>query len=204
MQLHALLNATMRSDAELFALRQCLKDLQVMTRTLGTGWQVQSFGSTVNLFGTRHGDLDVTCFRAGKEYDGQSAVEELRTRFVPLLQESAAFELVQAVWLARVPVLKLRYKNYLDVDLTCQNTEALLNTQLLKAYAKLHPVVREVVVIVKLWAKASGVCGAPEGHLSSYSITLMVIYFLQVHSELQMPCLPTTAFDFSGCTKEVE
>ena len=35
---------------------------------------------------------------------------------------------------------------------------------------------------------SSEVCGAPKGYLSSYSFSLMVIYFLQV--DQQLPCLP--------------
>lgn len=42
----------------------------------------------------------------------------------------------------------------------------------------------------------AGVCGAPQGHLSSYSFTLMAIYFMQTcHG---MPCLPTDSFSENG------
>ena len=42
----------------------------------------------------------------------------------------------------------------------------------------------------------AGVCGAPQGHLSSYSFTLMAIYFMQTCHGL--PCLPTDAFSEDG------
>ena len=42
------------------------------------------------------------------------------------------------------------------------------------------------------------VCSAPKGYLSSYSFSLMVIYFLQV--DQQLPCLPVEAFSSLGPT----
>merc|ERR1711957_268187 len=32
------------------------------------------------------------------------------------------------------------------------------------------------------------------GNLSSYTFTLMAIYFMQVHMDVRLPCLPTSAF----------
>lgn len=41
-----------------------------------------------------------------------------------------------------------------QVDLTFQNTAALVNTELLKAYSKMCPQLRELGIAVKRWAKA--------------------------------------------------
>jgi DNA polymerase sigma len=51
-------------------------------------------------------------------------------------------------------------------------------------------------VLIKLWANAEGVCGAQHGHLSSYSLTLMVLYYMQVDIYVKMPCFPT--WEFTG------
>jgi hypothetical protein len=95
---------------------------------------------------------------------------------------------------ARIPILKLRFEGKLEVDLSFQNVNPFPNSQLLRAYAQLDPAVRQLVILVKLWAKAEGVCGAPDGHLSSYSFTLMAIYFMQVDPSIKMPVLPTAEF----------
>ena len=42
----------------------------------------------------------------------------------------------------------------LQVDLTFQNTAALVNTELLKAYSKMCPQLRDLGIAVKRWAKA--------------------------------------------------
>jgi len=115
-------------------------------------------------------------------------------QLLPHLRGHPRFEVIDQIWNARVPILKLRFDHQLDVDLSCHNTEALPNTQLLRAYAELSPQVRELGLMIKLWAKEERVCGAPRGYLSSYSLTLMAIYYMQVDPQVHMPCLPTARY----------
>jgi len=103
------------------------------------------------------------------------------------LEKLPDFQLVQDIRTARVPLLKLQFKDAtesVDVDFSCDNRTAMLNTQLLQAYVRIHPAVQNLALFVKLWAKAHGVLGAPQGNLSSFSLTLMVIYFMQVQCSL--------------------
>lgn len=182
----------------------CLKQLQLLVKALGLGWYVSPFGSFANGFSSTGGDLDVTCFQEGvKEQDSHLAVKELRFKLLPLLAMHPQFEIVEEIWAARVPILKLRFDEAIDVDLSCHNPQALQNTHLLRAYANLNPKVVELVRLVKLWAKDEGISGAPEKHLSSYSITLMVLYYLQVEPTLAMPCIPTALFNHFGARPEV-
>jgi hypothetical protein len=180
---------------------ECLRDLKKRLSRLGPDWQVRPFGSFANGLCTRDSDLDATCFRQDLDADQyKNANEELKLRLLPLLRSHPRFEVVEEIWAARVPILKLRFDQVLEVDLSCHNTEPLPNTQLLRAYVELHPIVRDLVVAIKLWAKTANVCGAKYGHLSSYSLTLMTLYFLQVDPIAQMPCLPTWAFTGSRGT----
>lgn len=198
-QLQALKAATDMEPEELEGCKACLRSLNAIVHHLGQVWCIKPFGSSANGFGRKGSDLDVSCFRAGmSERDRPFAIQELQTRLVPLLERHPQFELIEAVWSARVPVLKLRFERWLEVDLSCQNTEAILNTELLRVYAKMHPAVKHLVVWVKLWAKAHGVNGAKNGHLSSYTLTLMSIYFMQVHPSLRLPCVPTDQFSLEN------
>jgi len=106
-----------------------------------------------------------------------------------------SFEIIETVKAARIPILRLKFREVLDVDLSFQNAEPLPNTQLLRAYVDLSSRLQDIGVLVKIWAEAAGVCGAPRGHLSAYSLTLMVIYFMQVEPSLCLPVLPTGLFD---------
>mmetsp|Transcript_73029 Transcript_73029/g.171235 ORF Transcript_73029/g.171235 Transcript_73029/m.171235 type:complete len:400 (+) Transcript_73029:86-1285(+) len=181
---------------------RCLRQLKKLAQSLDGEWCVRPFGSSANGFAVRGSDFDVTCYRAGTSgQDNLLAIHELQTRLLPLLHGDPSFELTEAIWSARVPILKLKFEGHLEVDLSCQNSEALLNTELLKAYSQLHPAVRDLVVLVKLWTRSLGLSGARNGYLSSYTWTLMVVYFLQVHPALQMPCLSTEAFR-RGATAE--
>eukprot|EP00931_Biecheleriopsis_adriatica_P004958 TRINITY_DN106539_c0_g1_i1.p1 TRINITY_DN106539_c0_g1~~TRINITY_DN106539_c0_g1_i1.p1 ORF type:complete len:539 (+),score=79.29 TRINITY_DN106539_c0_g1_i1:39-1619(+) len=105
------------------------------------------------------------------------AVQQLAD-FLPEL----GFRVVRALPHARKPLVTLedRTGELGDCDVSINNRLPLCNTELLSSYASLDWRVRPLVLLVKVWAKAHGVCGAGEGNLSSYSWTIMVIYFMQL------------------------
>jgi len=178
-------------------VERCLVEIRSAIRQLGPGWRVQPFGSTASGFGNQGSDLDVTCFRMSqfKACSAQSAADDLQWRLQPVLLKQRSFTVLEQIFLAKVPILRLRFEGCLEVDLSCNNRQPLKNTALLACYANMHPAVSRLGRAVKLWAKTAGVCGAADRNLSSYAFTLMVVYFLQVDSQVKLPCLPTDAFD---------
>jgi len=183
----------------------CIQQMEQCVQLLGPGWHVRPFGSAANTLCTRGADLDLTCFHESvRDQDSHLATQELRYKLLPLLRCHPRFKIKEEIWSARVPIVKLLFDETTEVDLSCHNPQALQNTYLLKTYAELSPQVRRLVLAVKVWARTEGVCGAPSGHLSSYSLTLMVLYFLQVQQGLEMPCMPTEAFSSFGSTPEVQ
>ena len=184
-------------------VHETVYELQYIAQAAFTEWGVRCFGSIENGFSTYESDLDVTIVQPGvMQVESQYVVEILQQYVVPLLltSKSGRFEIIGTVAEARIPIIKLKYWRsefeVLDVDLSCYNTEPFLNTQLLFAYSQMgEGIVAALGVLVKLWAKSAGVSGASQKHLSSYSIILMVLYFLQVVHKL--PCLPASAFDGS-------
>lgn len=60
-----------------------------------------------------------------------------------------------------------------QVDITLNNTYAVQNTALLAGFAAGAPVVRELIVLVKAWARACGV------GVSGYALAVMAIGYLQ-------------------------
>ena len=179
-------------------MTRCIEALEAVALRLGQKWRVRPFGSAANGFGTKFSDLDATCFEEKAEEDKdeeqKQPAEILSERLAPLLREHPAFTMAQEVLHARVPILKLCFERELEVDLSCHNTLPLQNTRLLKAYSSLDERVRDLVITVKLWAKAHEVCGASQSHLSSYALTLMAIYFLQVHPKIKLVMLPVGVF----------
>ena len=64
-------------------------------------------------------------------------------------------------------------------DINVNNSVGIRNTRLLRAYSKVDARVRLLVLAVKRWAKARGINDASHGTLSSYSLVLMCVHFLQ-------------------------
>eukprot|EP00928_Gymnodinium_smaydae_P037161 TRINITY_DN25836_c0_g1_i1.p1 TRINITY_DN25836_c0_g1~~TRINITY_DN25836_c0_g1_i1.p1 ORF type:complete len:485 (+),score=58.35 TRINITY_DN25836_c0_g1_i1:133-1587(+) len=181
---------------------RCFAALQNIIRQQGGHqWKVLPFGSFANGFGTVTSDLDVTCCDEGHTFGPNTqreAVFALTSWILPILERHPAFSVEQSILNARIPIVKLRFENELAVDLSCHNPLPLRNTRLLRAYALIDQRVRDLGIAIKLWAKASGVCDATQSNLSSYSFTLLCIYFMQVHPDVLLPVLPVNAFAEQG------
>lgn len=190
--LHVLQHMLEPSAQQLAMQAECMRLLGDLVRQLGPDWRLDSFGSAANGFLTRGADLDVTCYQtSGLVEDPKTVSRQIKRKLLPALSKLPHFSIKDKILKARVPIVKLKFRDYLDVDLSCHNQQALHNTYLLRAYANLNPIVRGLVLCVKHWSKQEGVVGAAMGNLSSYSLTLMALYFLQVDVTLAMPCIPT-------------
>jgi len=195
--LQVLLASSFMTEVDAVARERCVDVVREGVQKTGLAWQVQAFGSCVTGFATENSDLDVTCYR--KDAQPGSAMEELMNQLRPTLLATkdlhgrSRFDIVAEVFGAKIPILKLKFDQSVEVDISCHNQQALQNTHLLKSYADMHPVIRQLVVVVKKWAKCQEMCDASDGHLSSYAWTLMVLYYLQ--TIYQLPCLPTKLFD---------
>ena len=67
------------------------------------------------------------------------------------------------------------------------------NTHLLYCYSQLDSRVRPLVLAVKKWARDCEINDASDNTLSSYALTLMVVFFLQAGvSPPVLPCLQET------------
>lgn len=187
------------TEAQL-TLKRCFEELQMAIAQLGPRWKLQVFGSIASGFLTSKSDMDVTCVRGPAE-NGDEEDEEvdakaiLLDRFSKQFRDHADFEVIEEIPSAKVPILRLRFEGNLDIDLSCQNTLALQNTALLRAYAQIDHRVLQLGIAVKLWTKAAKVCGAAQSKLSSYTFTLLLIYFMQVHQDVQLPHLDTALFE---------
>merc|ERR1719506_623667 len=50
---------------------------------------------------------------------------------------------------------------------------------------------KELVLLVKRWAKDRAICHTPKGHLSPYMWGTLTIFFLQVRGDEEGPVLPS-------------
>jgi hypothetical protein len=87
---------------------------------------------------------------------------------------------VTALDKARIPVLKFVLPSTrTKVDITVNNVLPLHNTALLCAYTDADPRLRELVFLVKHWAKQRAINDAYTGSLSSYAWVLLCTFVAQ-------------------------
>ena len=111
-------------------------------------------------------------------------------RLVSKQLESRGMDNVQALPHARVPVVKLTVPEAnVDCDICFNNMLAVENTKLLRDYSTIDHRLRQLVLVVKYWAKQRGVNDAYRGSLSSYCYVLMCIGLLQMRNPPVLPCL---------------
>mmetsp|Transcript_26614 Transcript_26614/g.62137 ORF Transcript_26614/g.62137 Transcript_26614/m.62137 type:complete len:596 (+) Transcript_26614:141-1928(+) len=157
-------------------------------------WKVLPFGSAVNGFCTGKSDLDVTICQTVVDLDGEDANVDraaILKRLCRRIEKKhwRSFFVEMRIFRARIPILKLVYRDSLEVDLSVENVFGVRNSRLLGGYANLGSDVLHLATAVKLWAKGNDVCGAYKHNLSAYAFVLLSIYFLQVSAFVKLPCL---------------
>ncbi|NWU36338.1 GLD2 polymerase, partial [Hylia prasina] len=155
-------------------------------------------GSSLNGFGTHTSDGDL-CLVVKEEPVNQKT--EAR-RILSLVQKlfstklSSYIERPQLIR-AKVPIVKFRDKvSNVDFDLNVNNVISIRNTFLLRTYAFIESRVRPLVLVVKKWASFHEINDASRGTLSSYSLVLMVLHYLQTLPE---PILPSLQKNYPEC-----
>ena len=156
------------------------------------------YGSLVNGFPTSSSDIDVVINlpqdessetgsmaedNSDDEQDGSptstKCLKELN-RLHDAIKEKYGDEFsVSKIESARVPILIIKKGDKIEINLSFNHEVVIHNSALLRAYSSISPRVRELVVLVKHWAKKREINDALQGSLSSYSYVLLVIAFLQ-------------------------
>ncbi|XP_039016960.1 UTP:RNA uridylyltransferase 1-like [Hibiscus syriacus] len=147
--------------------------------------QLFLYGSCANSFGVSKSDIDV-CLAFNDDINDKS---EILLKLADILQ-SDNLQNVQALTRARVPIVKLMDPaTGISCDICINNVLAVVNTKLLRDYAKIDARLRQLAFVVKHWAKSRGVNETYRGTLSSYAYVLMCIHFLQQRRPAILPCL---------------
>ncbi|KAK2118040.1 Poly(A) RNA polymerase GLD2 [Saguinus oedipus] len=149
-------------------------------------------GSSLNGFGTRSSDGDLCLVVKEEPVNQKTEARHILTlvhkHFCTRLcksdmpQVSGYIERPQLIR-AKVPIVKFRDKVShsfsVEFDLNVNNIVGIRNTFLLRTYAYLENRVRPLVLVIKKWASHHQINDASRGTLSSYSLVLMVLHYLQ-------------------------
>ncbi|OMO65456.1 PAP/25A-associated [Corchorus olitorius] len=157
------------------------------------------YGSCANSFGVSKSDIDV-CLAINEDINKS----EILLKLADILQ-SDNLQNVQALTRARVPIVKLMDPGTgISCDICINNVLAVVNTKLLRDYAKIDGRLRQLAFIVKHWAKSRGVNETYQGTLSSYAYVLMCIHFLQQRRPAILPCLQGMETTYSVTVDDIE
>ena len=148
--------------------------LQKIFSTRFKGSNLQAFGSSQTGLNLRNGDVDLCLIIDSKD------VKKILKRMRGILNDQGMEDII-TIPRARIPIVKFRDpRSGFEVDIAINNSLALHNTKLLKAYSESDPRIRNLILIVKHWALQRAICDAYEGTFSSYSWTLMAIAHMQM------------------------
>ncbi|VVB02763.1 unnamed protein product [Arabis nemorensis] len=189
-------------------LRTVLQSLESLR-----GATVQPFGSFVSNLFTRWGDLDISVdLFSGSSilFTGKKQKQTLLGQLLRALRASGFWYRLQFVVHARVPILKVVSGHQkISCDISIDNLEGLLKSRFLFWISEIDGRFRDLVLLVKEWAKAHNINNPKNGTFNSYSLSLLVIFHLQTCMPAILPPLreiyPRSAVDdLKGVRKTAE
>ncbi|KFK37353.1 hypothetical protein AALP_AA4G245700 [Arabis alpina] len=173
------------AEEELEKQRQLMAQLENLVAKEWPHAKLYLYGSCANSFGFPKSDIDV-CLAIEDDDINKS---EMLLKLADILQ-SDNLQNVQALTRARVPIVKLMDPvTGISCDICINNVLAVVNTKLLRDYARIDARLRQLAFIVKHWAKSRRVNETYQGTLSSYAYVLMCIHYLQLRRPPILPCL---------------
>ncbi|VDK73153.1 unnamed protein product [Litomosoides sigmodontis] len=137
------------------------------------------FGSAGNGFGLLGSDADICLQFRTRIRPGDIDSAEVIYKVAEVIRRMPGVIFVYEIPHAKVPIVKFRYCNRLEADVSLYNVLALENTRLLRTYSKIDVRIRMLGIMTKIWAKSCEIGNASKGSLSSYSYIIMLIHYLQ-------------------------
>lgn len=165
----------------------CLKPLHKMGRLRHLRRLVQRL---VNLVHRKEAETDFTWTVTSSNESFRCEERLLKTFFFLSFQQililvivwSGLWYRLQFVIHARVPILKVVSGHQrISCDISIDNLEGLLKSRFLFWISEIDGRFRDLVLLVKEWAKTHDINNPKNGTFNSYSLSLLVIFHLQVN-----------------------
>ncbi|KAI1905228.1 hypothetical protein AGOR_G00013960 [Albula goreensis] len=188
-QILDLFQACQQQSDDLEKKEVCRAQLQREIQWLFPNSRVYLAGSSLNGFGSRSSDADLCLVVQEGPVNQKTDAVYILSLVQKLFYRLSYIERPQLIR-AKVPILKFRDKiSGVEFDLNVNNIVGIRNTFLLRSYAYIERRVRPIILVIKKWASHHGINDASRGTLSSYSLVLMVLHYLQTLPEPVIPCL---------------
>ncbi|CAD7962819.1 unnamed protein product [Amoebophrya sp. A120] len=156
-----------------------VKLAKILESVVGDNAKVAPFGSVVNGFWSPSSDIDI-CIRVPAGATTRSSqIKILKRVGNELARVSSHF--IEPRFGAKVPIVHWapRAKGMLACDISVNNVLAVVNSKLVYQYVLAEPKLHTLGMWLKAWASARGINDRSRGTLSSFSIVLMLINYLQ-------------------------
>jgi len=162
----------------------------------GAGPKVQPvlylYGSNATNTFSRNADLD-TCLVCAKDYNSHLSRTEVQGLVVQiytiLKHERTVHGRLVKITHANVPILKKESPEAFDISF---NFSGVRNSALLRAYVTADSIVQPLAMAVNAWSKRAKINDGPSGLLNSYTVLLMVIYYLLRADEINFIPIDTS------------
>lgn len=134
------------------------------------------FGSFVNGFALKNSDIDCT-FLTNSFVDERPFLSIINSCLENLRSQGFEITLLNMKTI-RVPIIKIKHEIFGAMDLAINNVLGVANSKLLYSYSKISHYCSRLGKLIKLWGKNHQVITSTS--ISSYGLTLLLIYFLQI------------------------
>uniref|UniRef100_A0AAR2LD40 polynucleotide adenylyltransferase n=1 Tax=Pygocentrus nattereri TaxID=42514 RepID=A0AAR2LD40_PYGNA len=199
-QILELFLACEQQSEDLERKESCRAQLQRDIQRLFPCARVFLAGSSLNGFGSRSSDADLCLVVQDGPVNQRTDAVCILSLVQKLLYKLSYIERPQLIR-AKVPILKFRDRiSGVEFDLNVNNIVGIRNTFLLRTYAYIEKRVRPIILVIKKWASYHRINDASRGTLSSYTLVLMVLHYLQTLPEPVIPCLQK---DYPECFSPV-
>ncbi|NXK77401.1 GLD2 polymerase, partial [Amazona guildingii] len=184
-QILELFQACQQQTCDLHKKEICRTQLQREIQRLFPHSRLFLVGSSLNGFGTRSSDGDLCLMVKEEPVNQKTEARNILSVVQKLFSTnlSTYIERPQLI-LAKVPIVSC-----VEFDLNVNGVVGIRNTFLLRTYAYMEGRVRPLVLVIKKWASFHDINDASRGTLSSYSLVLMVLHYLQTLPEPVLPSL---------------
>ncbi|KAL4630928.1 poly(A) RNA polymerase, mitochondrial [Arapaima gigas] len=172
---------------------------------------IKPFGSSVNGFGKLGCDLDLFLDLDGisettpKQVGSYSLEYQVKRKSTERAATQSILSVIgecidqfgpgcvglQKILNARCPLVRFSHQpSGFQCDLTANNRVAIKSSELLYLYGQLDERVRALVFSVRCWARVQGITSnIPGAWLTNFTLTMMVVFFLQKRSPPMIPTL---------------
>ncbi|KAJ8765881.1 hypothetical protein K2173_020397 [Erythroxylum novogranatense] len=193
--LKAILDAIQPLSDDWRVRSEIIQELQDVVRSVESlrGATVEPFGSFVSNLFTRWGDLDISVTLSNRSCissAGKKCKQKLLGELLRALRQKGGWHRLQFIPNARVPILtsESAHQN-ISCDISIDNLHGHIKSKLLFWINEIDGRFRQMILLVKEWAKTHNINNPKAGTFNSYSLSLLVIFHFQTCAPAILPPL---------------